>query len=71
MATLEQALQETHKWARNRIIFLTEEGNHDQLEDAFAIEREFDEWLGEDSESDVLSLEYIEDFHEGDSIIEI
>ena len=30
----------------------------------------FRDWLDRDSESDVLSLEYIEDFHEGDTIIE-
>ncbi len=60
MGTLEQTLQETHKWVINRITLLTEEGNHDQLEDAFAIEREFDEWLNAlDEEHKIYSLEYI------------
>ncbi len=61
MGTLEQTLQETHKWVINRITLLTEEGNHDQLEDAFAIEREFDEWLGpsKEEEHNIFSMEYI------------
>ena len=61
MGTLEQTLQETHKWVINRITLLTEEGNHDQLEDAFAIEREFDEWLGQSKEEEhnIFSMEYI------------
>ncbi len=60
MATLQQTLRQSHDWAIDRITFLTEKGNHDQLEDAFAIEREFDEWLNpEVDDHDVYSLEYI------------
>ena len=35
------------------------------------IQREFQEWIEPDLESDVLSLEYIEDFDNGVDIIEI
>ncbi len=60
MATLKQTLRHTHDWASERITFLCECGNHDQLEDAFAIEREFDEWLGsKEEEHSIFSLEYI------------
>ena len=60
METLEQTLRHSHDWAVDRITFLCEEGNHDQLEDAFAIEREFDEWLTDSHEEHkIYSLEYI------------
>ena len=48
MVSLEQTLRQTHDWAIERITLLCDEGNHDQMEDAFALEREFDEWLGSD-----------------------
>ena len=59
METLEQTLSHSHDWAVDRITFLCEEGNHDHLEDAFAIEREFDEWLNNIDDHEVYSLEYI------------
>jgi hypothetical protein len=60
MDALNKSLTHTHDWAIDRITTLTEEGNHDQLEDAFAIEREFDEWLNAlDEEHKIYSLEYI------------
>ena len=60
MGTLEQTIRQTHDWASDRICFLCEEGNHDQLEDAFSIEQEFDEWLGNlDVDHDIYSLTYI------------
>ncbi len=60
MVTLEQILKQNHDWAINRITLLCDEGNHDQFEDAFAIEREFDEWLGsKEEEHNIVSMEYI------------
>ena len=60
MVTLEQTLRQTHDWAIERITLLCDEGNHDQMEDAFALEREFDEWLGSDiNDHEIYSLEYI------------
>ena len=60
MGTLDKTLKQTHDWAIDRITFLCDNGNHDQLEDAFAIEREFDEWLGsKEKEHSIVSLEYI------------
>ena len=60
MGTLDKTLKQTHDWAIDRITFLCDKGNHDQLEDAFAIEREFEEWLGsKEKEHSIVSLEYI------------
>ena len=60
MVSLEQALRQTHDWAIERITLLCDEGNHDQMEDAFALEREFDEWLGTNiNDHEIYSLEYI------------
>ena len=59
MGTLDKTLKQTHDWAIDRITFLCDKGNHDQLEDAFAIEREFDEWLNNIDDHEVYSLEYI------------
>ena len=60
MVSLEQTLRQTHDWAIERITLLCDEGNHDQMEDAFALEREFDEWLGSDiNDHEIYSLEYI------------
>ena len=60
MVSLEQTLRQTHDWAIERITILCDEGNHDQMEDAFAIEREFDDWLVSSCDNhDIYSLEYI------------
>ena len=60
METLEQSLRHSHDWAVDRITSLCDKGNHDQLEDAFAIEREFDEWLNNlEGEHEIFSLTYI------------
>ena len=60
METLEQTLRKTHDWAINRITLLCDDGTYDQFEDAFAIEREFDEWLGsKEEEHNIVSMEYI------------
>ncbi len=60
METLEQTLRRTHDWASDRICSLCEDGDPDELENAFAIEQEFDEWLGNlDVDHDIFSMEYI------------
>ena len=60
MGTLEQTLKQTHDWAIDRITILTEEMDPELLEDAFSIEREFDEWLApENDDHEIFSLEYI------------
>ena len=60
METLEQTLRHSHDWASDRINSLCDNGNHDQLEDAFAIEREFDEWLNNlEGDHEIFSLAYI------------
>ena len=60
MVTLEQTLRQSHDWAIDRITILCETEDFDSIEDAFAIEREFDEWLGsKEKEHSIVSLEYI------------
>ena len=60
MVSLEQTLRQTHDWAIERITLLCDKGNHDQMEDAFALEKEFDDWIrtGVDNH-EIYSLEYI------------
>jgi hypothetical protein len=56
MVTLEQTLRTSHDWAIDRIHYLSER----DLEDAYAIQSEFSEWLNPDiPEHDIFSLEYI------------
>jgi hypothetical protein len=56
MVTLEQTLRTSHDWAIDRIHYLSEEN----IEDAYAIQSEFSEWLNPDiPEHDIFSLEYI------------
>ena len=60
MGTLEQTIRQTHDWASDRICSLCENGDPDELENAYAIEQEFDEWLNAlDKEHKIYSLEYI------------
>ena len=60
MVTLEQTLRQTHDWAIERITLLCDKGNHDQMEDAFALEKEFDDWIRTGVDNDeIYSLEYI------------
>ena len=68
MVTLQETLNQTYEWSLDRIKKLNDQN---MSEDADALRSEFRDRLDRDSESDVLSLEYIEDFHEGDTIIEI
>lgn len=56
MVTLEQTLCKIHDWAIDRIHYLTE----NDIDDAYAIQSEFDEWLDPDiPEHNVFSLQYI------------
>jgi hypothetical protein len=58
MTTLEQTLRTSYDWAIDRIHYLSE----NDLEDAYAIQSEFSEWLNPDIENhDIFSLEYIGD----------
>ncbi len=60
MEPLEQTLQKNHDWVIDRITLLVDMEDVEKLEDAFAIEREFDEWLSVDvDQHNVYSLEYI------------
>jgi len=60
MVTLEETLRHTSDWVIERITILSEEMDPDTLEDAFSIEREFEEWLNPESDDqDIYSLEYI------------
>ena len=59
MASLQQTLRHSHEWSLDRITVLCETEDFDRIEDAFAIEREFDEWLNNIDDHEVYSLEYI------------
>ncbi len=58
MVTLEETLTKTHDWAIDRIHSLCEQ----DLDDAFALQTEFSEWLDPNIlDHDIYSLEYIGD----------
>ena len=58
MVTLEQTLRQTHDWAIDRIHTMSEI----DIDDAYAIQQEFSEWLNPDIEDhDIYYLEYIGD----------
>jgi hypothetical protein len=58
MTTLEQTLRQSHDWALERINVLS----HKNVDNAYAIQQEFSEWLNPDIENhDIFSLEYIGD----------
>ena len=58
MVTLEQTLRQTNDWAIDRIHTMSEI----DIDDAYAIQQEFSEWLNPDIEDhDIYSLEYIGD----------
>ena len=64
METLETTLSQIHDWAIDRIHHLCEfdEGSISSLEDAYALQSEFSEWLNPSIEDhDIFSLEYIGD----------
>lgn len=58
MVTLEQTLLRSHDWAIDRIHYLSEK----DIEDAYAIQSEFSEWLDPDIEDhEIFSISYILD----------
>ena len=60
MEPLEQTLQKNHDWVIDRITLLVDMEDVEKLEDAFAIAREFKEWLNPIvQEQNIFSLEYI------------
>ena len=61
MANLQKILNDNHIWVTDRIHTLCQDDEN--IEDAYALTREFDEWLEPDAENDVLSLEFIEDYY--------
>ena len=62
METLEQTLRESHDWAVDRIHLLCDKNEEHQYQNAYAINKEFEEWLNPDiQEHDIFSLEYIGD----------
>ena len=71
MATLKETLKQTHNWSLSRINELCSRDDFEEVVNGDSIRQEFREWLDIEKESNVLSLEYIEDFGSGVDIIEI
>mgnify|MGYP003116989028 FL=1 len=70
MVTLELTLKKIHDWSIDRMHELSEghPGSelYESLEDAYAIQQEFAEWLDPNKKNhDVISLEYIGDENGG------
>lgn len=56
MVTLVETLRQSNDWAIDRIHYLSEI----DIDNAYAIQKEFDEWLNPDTlEHDIISLSYI------------
>ena len=65
MVTLEETCLKTTDWAIDRIHTLCESNTLTSIDDAFAIQGEFYEWLDPNSLThDIISLEYIGDKHD-------
>ena len=71
MATLKETLKQTHDWSLSRINELCSRDDFEEVVNGDSIRQEFREWLDIEKETNVLSLEYIEDFGSGVDIIEI
>ena len=71
MATLKETLKQTHDWSLSRINELCSRDDFEEVVNGDSIRQEFREWLDIEKDSNVLSLEYIEDFGSGVDIIEI
>ena len=71
MATLKETLKQTHDWSLSRINELCSRDDFEEVVNGDSIRQEFREWLDIEKESNVLSLEYIDDFGSGVDIIEI
>jgi hypothetical protein len=60
MVTLIETLSSNHDWAIDRIHFLCEQNEEHEYQNAYAIQKEFSEWLDPNiEEHDIFSLEYI------------
>ena len=71
MATLKETLKQTHDWSLSRINELCARDDFEEVVNGDSIRQEFMEWFDREKETNVLSLEYIEDFGSGVDIIEI
>ena len=71
MATLKETLKQTHDWSLSRINELCSRDDFEEVVNGDSIRQEFMEWFDKEEETNVLSLEYIDDFGSGVDIIEI
>ena len=71
MATLKETLKQTHDWSLRRINDLCSRDDFEEVVNGDSIRQEFMEWYDREEETNVLSLEYIDDFGTGVDIIEI
>ena len=71
MATLKETLKQTHDWSLSRINELCSRDDFEEVVNGDSIRQEFREWFDREEETNVLSLEYIDDFGTGVDIIEI
>ena len=71
MVTLKETLKQTHDWSLSRINELCSRDDFEEVVNGDSIRQEFREWLDIEKETNVLSLEYIDDFGSGVDIIEI
>jgi len=71
MATLKETLKQTHNWSLSRINELCSRDDFEEVVNGDSIRQEFREWYDREEETNVLSLEYIDDFGSGVDIIEI
>ena len=71
MATLKETLKQTHDWSLSRINELCSRDDFEEVVNGDSIRQEFMEWYNKEEETNVLSLEYIDDFGSGVDIIEI
>ena len=71
MATLKETLKQTHNWSLSRINELCSRDDFEEVVNGDSIRQEFREWYDREEETNVLSLEYIDDFGTGVDIIEI
>ena len=71
MATLKETLKQTHDWSLSRINELCSRDDFEEVVNGDSIRQEFREWFDREKETNVLSLEYIDDFGSGVDIIEI
>ena len=71
MVTLKETLKQTHDWSLSRINELCSRDDFEEVVNGDSIRQEFMEWYNKEEETNVLSLEYIDDFGTGVDIIEI